>query len=76
MTRIRLAIRRGFFYLRPRLQGKAMTPVENQRGQAMLEYVLTVILAVVPLIVFSVAFQKAIVAYLLPIYFFIGLPIP
>jgi hypothetical protein len=50
--------------------------MRGQSGQAMLEYLLTLVLAVFPLIVFTWAMQRAIVKYLIPIYFFIGLPIP
>ena len=53
-----------------------LRPLANERGQTMTEYVVTLILAVVPLIIFSRAMQIAIKNYIRPIYFFIGLPIP
>jgi hypothetical protein len=49
----------------------------DQRGQAWMEYVLlTVILLCGTMPLMSVLFQRAIKAYLLPIYFWVSLPFP
>jgi len=53
------------------------SPLANQRGQAWMEYVLLAIILLcggMPLM--SVLFQRAIKAYLGPIYFFVSLPFP
>ena len=50
--------------------------LRDERGQTMMEYILTVIVAVIPLLGFSVLFQRAIKNYLRGIYFFVGLPFP
>jgi hypothetical protein len=51
-------------------------PTANQKGQAYMEYILLVIVSVIALRVFSVAFQVAIRHYLGPIYFMVSLPFP
>jgi hypothetical protein len=58
------------------LAGRLREKAGSERGQAMMEYVLITIVCVLGLLGFSVIFQRAIKAYLLPIYFFVGLPIP
>ena len=67
-------MKRLVIHLRARL---ARSPLANQRGQTWMEYVLLVIILLcggMPLM--SVLFQRAIKAYLLPIYFWVSLPFP
>lgn len=48
----------------------------DERGQAMLEYVVVTLTCVALLIGLSRSMQIAIARYLAPIYFWVGLPIP
>ena len=48
----------------------------NDRGQVMVEYVVTLILAVLPLVLLGMAMHASLARYLSPIYFMIALPIP
>lgn len=49
---------------------------ENQRGQAMMEYILTVIVAVAPLLIFWSILLRAMRNYIKGVYFFASLPLP
>ena len=48
----------------------------DERGQTMVEYVVVLLLAVLPLILFGIGMHAALGRYLSAIYFMIGLPIP
>ena len=73
-----LAIRRNISYgLRRRLMtdAKRKRP-SDQRGQAMMEYILTVIVCVAPLLIFWSILLIAMRNYIKGVYFFASLPIP
>ena len=64
-----------FARLRRRARG-ALLPLGDESGQAMMEYILTVIVAVAPLLIFWSILLRAMRNYILGIYFFASLPIP
>lgn len=74
----RLEIRSGFAYRarrwRDRLQARAR--IGNQHGQAMMEYILTVIVCVAPLLIFWSILLRAMRNYIKGVYFFASLPLP
>jgi hypothetical protein len=48
----------------------------GERGQVMVEYVVILLLAVLPLIAYGFAMHASLGRYLSAIYFMVGLPIP
>lgn len=74
----RLAIRQNISYglRRTRMARKKTDKQSDQRGQAMMEYILTVIVCVAPLLIFWSILLVAMRNYIKGVYFFASLPLP